>query len=199
MYSVWIADDEGLVIESLRHSVDWAALNLRLAGCSTDGPDALACIARERPDIAIADIRMPGLNGLELMDRARSASPETLFVIISGYAEFEYARQAITYGAMGYCLKPVEPDELRAALSAALAKLDERRSHRADELLCLVEPGAMPDEPALRALMARRGLDHRALWLAVAIGRTQPPPALARQASITPRQERPAALASAQA
>ena len=85
---------------------------MEVAGLAENGPEALELIERERPDILITDIRMPGCDGLELIRRAKELRPELEIVIISGYAHFEYAQTAIRYGVGNYLLKPIKKDEL---------------------------------------------------------------------------------------
>lgn len=91
MYQVLIADDEPSVIESLEESLDWGALGLELAGSVGSGREAWEFCRREKVDIVILDIRMPGLNGLELCEKLRKESEEIQLIIISGYAEFSYS------------------------------------------------------------------------------------------------------------
>ena len=95
MLKVVIADDEARILSLIRLLPDWDALGMEVAGTAGNGLEALALIERERPDILITDIRMPGCQGLELIERARRAVPDIEIIIISGYAHFEYAQTAI--------------------------------------------------------------------------------------------------------
>ncbi len=127
MLQVVIADDEVRVCRLVQMLVDWDALGMELAGIASNGLEALALVKQARPDILITDIRMPGCDGLELIERARQIFPELEIVIISGYAQFEYAQSAIRYGVGDYLLKPIKQD----ALNATLKKLAERCQNRA--------------------------------------------------------------------
>ena len=114
---VVIADDEARILSLIRLLPDWDALGIEVAGTAGNGLEALALIERERPDILITDIRMPGCQGLELIERARRTVPDIEIIIISGYAHFEYAQTAIKLGVGDYLLKPIKKDELTATLS----------------------------------------------------------------------------------
>ena len=122
MLKVVIADDEARILSLIRLLPDWDALGMEVAGTAGNGLEALALIERERPDILITDIRMPGCQGLELIERARRAVPDIEIIIISGYAHFEYAQTAIKLGVGDYLLKPIKKDEL----TSTLAKLAQR-------------------------------------------------------------------------
>ena len=116
MLKVVIADDERLICRLVQALGDWEVLDMEVAGLAENGLEALALIERERPDILITDIRMPGCDGLELIRRAKELRPELEIVIISGYAHFEYAQTAIRYGVGNYLLKPIKKDELMETL-----------------------------------------------------------------------------------
>lgn len=126
MLQVVIADDEVRVCRLVQMLIDWDTLGMKLAGIASNGLEALALVEQAKPNILITDIRMPGCDGLELIERARKISPELEIVIISGYAQFEYAQTAIRYGVGDYLLKPIKQD----ALNATLKKLAERCQNR---------------------------------------------------------------------
>ncbi|MBS1474016.1 MAG: response regulator, partial [Massilimaliae sp.] len=91
MYQVFLVDDEFLAIEGLRLLVDWERLGAEVCGAAYDGISAREQILEKKPDIVLTDIRMPGMNGLDLIAAVKQALPSTVFVVISGYNEFEYA------------------------------------------------------------------------------------------------------------
>ena len=122
MLKVVIADDEARVCSLIQVLIDWDALGLELAGTAANGFEALELIEREHADILITDIRMPGCSGLELIEKAKAVSPRLEIVIISGYAHFEYAQQAIRFGVSDYLLKPISQQQINDTLS----KLAER-------------------------------------------------------------------------
>ena len=100
---------------------------MRVEATAQNGPEALAKIEEIHPDILITDIRMPGLNGLELIRRVREKVPELEIIIISGYAHFEYAQNAMALGVHNYILKPIKQDELCGALQSVVRHIREKR------------------------------------------------------------------------
>ncbi|MFS0726149.1 response regulator [Paenibacillus sp. 1P07SE] len=123
MHTVLIVDDEPFIIEGLYHIIDWHALGLKIVGHAANGQAALDLLARERVDILITDISMPVMGGLELIGHARAEYPELKIVVLSGYNEFDYLKQAMRSGIENYLLKPVNVEELRATMASAVEKL----------------------------------------------------------------------------
>ncbi|MFR1059395.1 MAG: response regulator [Enterocloster sp.] len=82
-------------------------LGLSVAAVALNGIDAISKITEHKPDIVITDIRMPGIDGMELIERTKRICPDTEVIIISGYRHFEYAQTAIRYGVRNYLLKPI--------------------------------------------------------------------------------------------
>lgn len=116
MLDVIIADDERIIREGLAESVDWKAIGCRLVGTAETGIEALDLLREKQPHCAVTDIRMPLMNGLELIRTARENGLMCRFVILSGYDEFEFARQAMQYGVRYYLLKPFDEEELSEVL-----------------------------------------------------------------------------------
>lgn len=124
MERVLIIDDEyriGLLIKSLIH---WADLKMENLGVLDNSEYAWKKILNQNPDIVITDIRMPKIDGLELIKMTREAGLQTKFIVISGYKEFTYAQQAINFGVEDYILKPVKEDELNKVLVRVKEKLE---------------------------------------------------------------------------
>lgn len=110
-------DDEPALHESLDGLVDWDSLGITHTASFTNPEEALRHVLAEKPDVIVVDIRMPRLDGLELIHRVRNSprySPQV--VILSGYREFSYAREALNLGVAGYLLKPIDESEVRAML-----------------------------------------------------------------------------------
>ena len=105
--TLMIADDESFILRGLKEIVSDSDLPLKLIGTAGNGMDAFALLLSSSPDIAIMDIRMPGMDGLEVIRRARDAGLTTHFLILSGYNDFSYAQEAIRYNVHGYFLKPL--------------------------------------------------------------------------------------------
>jgi two-component system response regulator YesN len=126
MYNVFIADDEPWILVALKNLIDWRSAGFLISGEAHDGKLALERIEKTQPHLIISDIRMPGLNGLELLETIREKEWPSEVILISGYSDFEYARKAMRFGCIGYLLKPVDDLELAEYLKLAKSKLDKR-------------------------------------------------------------------------
>lgn len=117
MYKLLIADDEKLIRESIVELIDWKALDIQITASCKNGMEALDAIMDTAPDIVMTDIRMPGLDGLDLIEKIRNLDSHIQFIILTGYPEFEYARRAITYGVREYLLKPISEESIIEAVT----------------------------------------------------------------------------------
>ncbi len=106
MYKVLLVDDERIIREGIAKIIDWEGSGFSLIGAAQNGVEAFEIICREGPEVVITDLKMPVLSGLELIAKAKAELPETKFIILSGYGEFEMAREAMRYGVRHYLLKP---------------------------------------------------------------------------------------------
>ena len=129
MLKVLIADDEEPICKLISILGPWKELGLEICATVYNGIDALNEIKAQKPDILITDIRMPGLDGMELIAQARALQPQLEIVILSGYAHFEYARTALLYGVSDYLLKPIDKNQLRDALEKCASRCRERHSY----------------------------------------------------------------------
>ncbi len=123
MIKALIADDEIWVASLIRKSIDWETFEIEIVGEAHDGEDAFNKILSLKPDIVITDIRMPGISGIDLMEKVRLSGLSVEFIILSGYNSFEYAKEAIKYSAVSFILKPLEPEELEQALTVAIERI----------------------------------------------------------------------------
>ncbi|MDO4321369.1 MAG: response regulator [Lachnospiraceae bacterium] len=130
---VLIADDEEKVCQLIVHLVDWESLDMEVVAVTHNGIEALEAIRKWKPDIAITDIRMPGCNGLELIQESKTISPQMEFIIISGYRHFEYAQTAIRFGVKDYLLKPIKKEELNSTLKRMHDSYMERNKRLSQE------------------------------------------------------------------
>ncbi len=124
---VFLADDEIVVREGIRESFPWEQTSYTLVGEAPDGEMAIPMIRDTNPDIVITDIRMPFMDGIELCRVLHAQMPWIGIIVLSGYDEFEYARQCIQLGVREYLLKPVNADELRAVLDKVSEQLKAER------------------------------------------------------------------------
>lgn len=119
MYTVYLVDDEKWLLESLCKSIDWGKYNATIVGKTTKSLVAFDEIQAIQPNIIITDVHMPKMDGLELMTKLRERSCKSAFIILSGYAEFDYVQQALHNEAVSYCLKPFEESNIVEALRKA--------------------------------------------------------------------------------
>lgn len=116
LITVVLCDDETAILQELREAPDWQKLGCAVVGTASSGSTALELILLKRPDLAIVDINMPEISGLEMIRRARTASIPTDFLILSGYDDFHYAQDAIQNGVKSYLLKPLQISKLETEL-----------------------------------------------------------------------------------
>lgn len=139
MIKVLLVDDEPRILQFLQTSIPWSQLNLNLVGTAFDGETALQLISVRHIDIVITDIRMPGMTGLNLCQCLKKDNPDIQIILISGYADFFYAKQALHLGIVGYCLKPINLEELTTYLLTAIRRIQKERSTNVDVLLDCIE------------------------------------------------------------
>ena len=130
MTKVFLADDEIVIREGIRTSFPWSETEYQLVGEAPDGEIALSMIRDTKPDILITDIRMPFMDGLAVCRVVRRQMPWIGIIILSGYDEFEYARQAIQLGVKEYMLKPITANELRQVLDRVNAQIKAEQEDR---------------------------------------------------------------------
>ncbi len=116
MLKVLIADDEEKICQLIIKLINWEEMGLTVAATASNGIEALEQAKICKPEIVITDIRMPGIDGMELIRKVKEKLPDTEIIIISGYRHFEYAQTAIRYGVKNYLLKPIKKEELRDTL-----------------------------------------------------------------------------------
>lgn len=126
IYTVVVADDEDELREAVCTMTPWEALGFHLVGNASNGLDALELVERLEPDLLLTDIRMPFISGIELARQVREIRPAMHIAFLSGYDDFEYAKQAIQYNIISYMLKPLTMDGLAAELKSIHEKIDRR-------------------------------------------------------------------------
>lgn len=130
MLKVFLVEDEFIVREGIKNNIDWSAHGYEFCGEASDGELALPMILKQKPDIVITDIKMPFMDGIELSRRIKKELPWTEIIILTGYAEFEYAKEAIKIGIAEYLSKPIKSEELLKAVGGIAAKIQEKRKER---------------------------------------------------------------------
>ena len=123
MYTVIVADDEDELREAMCTMLPWEDFGFRLVGSASNGLDALQLVEKHEPDLLITDIRMPFISGIELARQVREVRPATNIAFLSGYDDFEYAKQAIQYNIISYMLKPLTMEGLSKELRVIRQKV----------------------------------------------------------------------------
>jgi two-component system response regulator YesN len=112
MWAILLVEDEAFVRETLRETVEWERHGFYVVGEAGNGKEAFAAILELKPDVVIADIVMPGMDGIELLKETRKAGIRSRFIMLTAMSHFEYARDALQYGAFNYLLKLSLNDEV---------------------------------------------------------------------------------------
>lgn len=115
-FRVLIAEDEKLIAKNIAKHIETENPNFKVCGIYSNGEDALNAIRQQPPDVIFTDISMPVMSGLELAGEIHRTMNNVKCVIITGYADFQYAKEALRYGVKDYLLKPVDPEELHKVL-----------------------------------------------------------------------------------
>ena len=117
MHDLVIADDESIVRKSLRKNIKWAKYGFRVVADAKNGQEALQAVETHKPDLLITDIKMPDLTGIEVLIRAKKLHPQLQVVMLSAFDSFQYAADALMYGAEAYLLKPVDFSQLENVMN----------------------------------------------------------------------------------
>lgn len=126
-YKIVLADDEPIIMRGLKKMIDWERLNAAVEGEANDGEQLMELIQKIQPDIVISDIAMPKVTGLEVIRFIKEHDLNIKVIFLSGFQEFSYAKEAITYGAVDYLLKPAAQEELEQSLLKAENQLRKDR------------------------------------------------------------------------
>lgn len=168
MLKVIVADDEIRICKLIINLINWEELGMEIVGVASDGIEALRLIEQEQPDLVITDIRMPGSDGLELIEKAKKLNAELEFIIISGYEEFAYAQRAMEFGVKDYLCKPINKDSLLKALGRAQEAIarKEQQSNLEKEYQVIKQDVEKIRASILKNLLFGRGEEEKAAALA---------------------------------
>lgn len=136
MWKIAIVDDERQVLQGMKRAIPWDALDAEWAGEALNGEDGLELIRSTQPDIVITDIYMPVMNGLDMIEQLRKEDYNGKIIILSGYSDFEHARQALRYNVSDYLSKPISIPTLKVILGKVIQELagEEEKRIKQDEL-----------------------------------------------------------------
>lgn len=132
MYRIMIADDEESIRNGIAHTLPWQDWGYEVCGLCASGQEVLDRLAECRPDVVLSDIRMPGMDGVELMQRLNRDYPQIKIVILSGYSDFEYLNMSIRNRVAEYLLKPTDIDEFEEVFRRLKATIDGERARSAE-------------------------------------------------------------------
>ncbi len=127
MYKILVADDEDIIRQGIKFLCDYESLGFTISGEASNGDMAYKQILEINPDVILMDIRMPGMTGLEVIEKLNEMDFQGKFIIISSFTDFSYAQQAIRLGVQNYITKPIDEDELTEVLRTIKAQLDTER------------------------------------------------------------------------
>lgn len=134
-YKIMLADDEGIVIDSLKFIIEKEFGDSCTIEYAKTGRSVIELAETYRPDIAIMDIQMPGINGIEAMREIRENNHSVIFIVMSAYDKFDYAKEAIKLGVLEYITKPMEKTRIVAALKRAMEQINKERTKRSNDLM----------------------------------------------------------------
>ncbi|MCP1102011.1 two-component system response regulator YesN [Aequitasia blattaphilus] len=132
LYKVLLVDDELEIREGMEKKISWNELGFSVAGVAENGVEALELVGQIMPDVILTDIKMPFMNGLELIERVVKILPGVKIIVFSGFDDFEYAQKAINYGVEEYILKPVSSVSLEESLRKLKTRMDEEIAYKRD-------------------------------------------------------------------
>lgn len=133
MYKLLIVDDEEIEREGMAQMIPWGNYEIKMVGTAWNGVEAMKKIESEKPDIVLTDIKMPVMNGIELIQAAKKDFPNVEFVVLSGYGEYDFTSRAMEEGVRHYILKPCDEEKITEVLEKAKAEVAEKREAAARE------------------------------------------------------------------
>lgn len=137
MYKIIFVDDEQNILKYLPIAIDWEALGIHEMRTASNGKEALKVVEEFKPDIAMVDVEMPGMDGLEFCRKAIGLLPDLKMVILSAFDRFDYAKRAMASGVKDYILKPVDEEELETVIKKILSEITQtkHKSHGAEKMI----------------------------------------------------------------
>lgn len=135
MYRIMLADDEGIVIDSLKFIIEKEFGNQCEIAFAKTGRSVIELAGSFHPDIAIMDIQMPGINGIDAMKEIRKQDSHVIFIVMSAYDKFDYAKEALKLGVVDYITKPMEKTRVISVLKKSMDMVDQERTQRSNDLM----------------------------------------------------------------
>ena len=133
MNRVVVVEDETMARKGIILTIDWSALGCVIVGEAANGEEGAALVERLSPDIVVTDVKMPRMDGVEMIAKLRENGCQTKFIILTAYSDFKYAQSAVKLGVSDYLLKPLKDGDLEQAVTRIIAQLEERDQIRQKE------------------------------------------------------------------
>mgnify|MGYP000133233760 CR=1 FL=1 len=133
MFQVLLVDDEKIVLNTMKEIVPWETYHSQLCGVCSSAMEALEIIRRERPDIVVTDVKMPRMDGVEMIAKLRENGCQAKFIILTAYSDFKYAQSALRLGVSDYLLKPLKDGELELVVRRIQGQEEALESKAAKE------------------------------------------------------------------
>ncbi len=158
-----IIDDEIWAQRGLSEIIDWESMGYEKCGCFDDPQKAYEFILSGSPDVVFTDIRMPGMSGLELLEKCRQNNEDIIFVIVSAYSDFKYAQKALENGAFGYIVKPLDIGQVTEIADRIAEKLEKKQKSELNDdirdylVYSLLQNSSIPPKPSIRNLLNKTG------------------------------------------
>ena len=130
MLKVFLAEDEFVVREGIKNNIDWGAHGYQFCGEAGDGEVAFSLIKEQKPDILVTDIKMPFMDGLTLSGLVKAEFPSVEIILLTGYEDFEYAKEAISIGVASYLSKPISGENLLKEISKVAERIEARNQEK---------------------------------------------------------------------
>lgn len=136
MYRILVVEDQQIIRYMLCNTIDWASVGCEVCGQAATGEEGLRCIEALSPDIVLTDIHLPGMDGIQMLEKAKGQQTSNdghgvshgfESIIITGFSQFEYAKRAIGLSAVDYILKPIDEEKLLEAVRKAISHIEEKR------------------------------------------------------------------------
>ncbi|MEN6338987.1 MAG: response regulator [Clostridiaceae bacterium] len=171
MHSVVIIEDSFPLRQGMILTFDWRALNCYVAGEADNGEDGLRLICEINPEIVITDIRMPGMDGLDMIEEMRKSGGDAVCIVISAYGEFDYAQRAIRFGVSEFLVKPFEMSELNNALKNAVRRAEQiRHMRQIEEKKVMLYGDFLAEDGDIKGKYAEQAVNYIKAHFAESIG-----------------------------
>lgn len=159
MYKLMIVDDEQIEREGMAQFIPWDKYGIEICGTAWNGADALEKIPECEPDIVLTDIKMPVMNGIELISKLHQTNRNIVIIVLSGYGEYEFTSQAMEYGVRHYILKPCDEEKIVAVVNDAKKEVEQRKEYYTLKREIMVHA----KEEVLRRMMTESALSPKEL------------------------------------